>query len=227
MIPSKDGTLISYEVYGTKEPTLVFVHGWCGDSRYWRAQVPFFSKTYRVVTVDLAGHGHSGMARKTYSMASFGEDVKAVTETVGSNKVILIGNVGKDPDVRYLEGNVPVCRFPLATSESYRNRSGENVTQTEWHNIVLWRGLAEIAQKFVKKGTPLYIEGRISTRSFDDKDGNKRYVTEIVASNIILLGRKPDQQAGEEGKMAGGLEPGEPSVPEGPSPQPQDDDLPF
>jgi len=92
MIPSKDGTLISYEVYGTKEPTLVFVHGWCGDSRYWRAQVPFFSKTYRVVTVDLAGHGHSGMARKTYSMASFGEDVKAVTETVGSNKVILIGH---------------------------------------------------------------------------------------------------------------------------------------
>jgi single-strand DNA-binding protein len=143
------------------------------------------------------------------------------------NKVILIGNVGKDPDVRYLEGNVPVCRFPLATCESYRNRSGENVTQTEWHNIVLWRGLAEIAQKFVKKGTPLYIEGRISTRSFDDKDGNKRYVTEIVASNMILLGRKPDQQAGEEGKMAGGLEPGEPSVPEGPSPQPQDDDLPF
>jgi single-strand DNA-binding protein len=143
------------------------------------------------------------------------------------NKVILIGNVGKDPEVRYLEGNVPVCRFPLATSESYRNRSGENVTQTEWHNIVLWRGLAEIAQKFVKKGTPLYIEGRISTRSFDDRDGNKRYITEIVASNMILLGRRPDQQVPDEGKPGTGTETGESSIPEGPPTQPSDDDLPF
>jgi len=143
------------------------------------------------------------------------------------NKVILIGNVGKDPEVRYLEGNVPVCRFPLATSESYKNRSGENVTQTEWHNIVLWRGLAEIAQKFVKKGTPLYIEGRISTRSFDDRDGNKRYITEIVANNMILLGRKPEQQGPDEGKPGTVVETGEPHIPEGPPTQPSDDDLPF
>ncbi|MGB5218839.1 MAG: alpha/beta hydrolase [Smithella sp.] len=92
VIPSKDGTPISCEVYGSGEPTLVFVHGWCGDSRYWRAQVPYFSGKYRVITIDLAGHGHSGMARKIYSMASFGEDVRTVTEAVGSHKVILIGH---------------------------------------------------------------------------------------------------------------------------------------
>lgn len=143
------------------------------------------------------------------------------------NKVILIGNVGKDPDVRYLEGNVPVCRFPLATSESYRNRNGENITQTEWHNIVLWRGLAEIAQRFVKKGTPLYIEGRISTRSFDDRDGNKRYITEIVASNMILLGRRPDQQGGDIEKPEPETNINEPPIPESLSAQPSDDDLPF
>jgi single-strand DNA-binding protein len=91
---------------------------------------------------------------------------------------------------------------------------------------VLWRGLAEIAQKFVKKGTPLYIEGRISSRSFDDRDGNKRYITEIVASNMVLLGRRPDQGPEEAGSKPG-PETAEPPVPEGPSPQPQDDDLPF
>ncbi|MDM7987865.1 MAG: alpha/beta hydrolase [Smithella sp.] len=92
VIPSKDGTPISYEVYGSGEPTLVFVHGWCGDSRYWRAQVPYFSRKHRVVTIDLAGHGHSGMTRNIYSMASFGEDVRTVTEAVGGQKVILIGH---------------------------------------------------------------------------------------------------------------------------------------
>jgi len=108
------------------------------------------------------------------------------------NKVILVGNVGKDPDIRYLEGGTAVCSFPLATSETYRNRDGERITSTEWHNIVLWRGLAEIAEKYVKKGTQLYIEGRIRTRSWDDRDGNKRYTTEIIADNMQMLGRKPD-----------------------------------
>ncbi len=106
------------------------------------------------------------------------------------NKVILIGNVGKDPDVRYLEGNVPVARFPLATSETYRNRDGEKVTQTEWHNIVIWRGLAKVVEDYVKKGQALYIEGKIKTRSFDDKSGNKRYITEIVADNMQMLGKR-------------------------------------
>ena len=89
---SEDGTPISYEVYGTGDPTLIFVHGWSCDSRYWREQVPEFSKKYRVVVLDLAGHGHSGMSRIVYSMSSFGEDVKAVTEAVGGNKVIMIGH---------------------------------------------------------------------------------------------------------------------------------------
>lgn len=110
------------------------------------------------------------------------------------NKVILVGNVGKDPDIRYLEGGTAVCSFPLATSESYRNRDGEKITNTEWHNIVLWRGLAEIAEKYVKKGSQLYIEGRIRTRSWDDKEGNKRYITEIIGDSMQMLGRRSDEQ---------------------------------
>ena len=91
------------------------------------------------------------------------------------NKVILIGNVGADPDVKYLEGGVAVARFSLATSEVYNNKNGERVTQTEWHNIVLWRNLAQIAEKYVRKGMMLYIEGRIRTRSWDDQNGVKRF----------------------------------------------------
>ena len=108
------------------------------------------------------------------------------------NKVILVGNVGKDPEVRYLESGVAVANFPFATSETYRNKSGEKVTTTEWHNIVLWRGLAEVAEKFVKKGSQLYIEGKIRTRAWDDKDGNKRYTTEIVGDNMQMLGKRSD-----------------------------------
>jgi single-strand DNA-binding protein len=120
------------------------------------------------------------------------------------NKVILIGNAGKDPEVKYLESGVPVCTIPLATSETYTNKSGEKVTNTEWHNIVLWRGLAEIAQKYVKKGTQLFIEGKIRTRSWDDKDGNKRYTTEIIADSLQLLGRRPEDghAAPQENKPA-------------------------
>ena len=108
------------------------------------------------------------------------------------NKVILVGNVGKDPETRYLEGGTAVCSFPLATSETYRNRDGERVTNTEWHNVVLWRGLAEVAEKYVRKGSQLFIEGRIRTRSWDDRDGNKRYTTEIVGDNMQMLGKKSD-----------------------------------
>ncbi|HUT71228.1 MAG TPA: alpha/beta hydrolase [Desulfatiglandales bacterium] len=92
VVLSKDGTPISFEVYGAGKPTLVFVHGWCCDARYWRAQVPHFSKTHRIVTLDLAGHGHSGTTRSQYSMLAFGEDVQAVTEAIGTNRVILVGH---------------------------------------------------------------------------------------------------------------------------------------
>jgi single-strand DNA-binding protein len=112
------------------------------------------------------------------------------------NKVILIGNAGKDPEVRYLENGTPVCTLPVATSETYVNKAGERITTTEWHNVVLWRSLAEVAQKFVKKGTQVFVEGRIRSRSYDDKDGNKRYVTEIVATSFQLLGRRQDDSAG-------------------------------
>ena len=110
------------------------------------------------------------------------------------NKVILVGNVGKDPETRYLDENTAVCKFSLATSEVYKNREGEKVTQTEWHNIVLWRGLAKVAESYVKKGSQLYIEGRIRSRSYDDKDGIKRYITEIVGDNMQMLGRKSDNE---------------------------------
>jgi single-strand DNA-binding protein len=105
----------------------------------------------------------------------------------GVNKVILVGNVGKDPEVKYLEGGVPVAKFPLATSESYKNREGQRVEQTEWHNIVLWRGLAEVAEKYVRKGKQLYIEGKIRTRTYEE-NGAKKYFTEIIADSMTLLG---------------------------------------
>lgn len=112
------------------------------------------------------------------------------------NKVILVGHVGRDPEVRHLDGNRTVASFSLATSESYKNKNGEKVTNTEWHNIVLWRGLAEIAERFVKKGTLVYIEGKIRTRSWDDKDGNKRYTTEIEGDTLQLLGGRPADSGG-------------------------------
>ncbi len=105
----------------------------------------------------------------------------------GVNKVTLIGNVGKDPETRYLESGIPVSTFSLATSESFKNKNGDRVTATEWHNIVLWRGLAELAEKYVRKGDPLFIEGKIRTRTWEDKEGRRRYTTEIIASNMIML----------------------------------------
>ena len=115
------------------------------------------------------------------------------------NKVILVGNVGKDPETRYLDEGTAISKFPMATSETYKNRAGERVTTTEWHNVVLWRGLAQVAEKYVKKGTQLYIEGRIKSRSYDDADGNKKYITEIVGDQMQLLGKRPDEggQAGQ------------------------------
>ena len=114
------------------------------------------------------------------------------------NKVMLIGNVGRDPEVRYLEGNAAsggtkVATFTLATTERYRDRSGEQRENTEWHNIVAWRNSADIAERYVKKGTQLYIEGRLRTRSWADQAGNKKYTTEIVVDSLQLLGRRQDE----------------------------------
>ncbi|MFD0795195.1 single-stranded DNA-binding protein [Mucilaginibacter litoreus] len=109
----------------------------------------------------------------------------------GINKVILVGHLGKDPEVRHLEGGVAVASFPLATSETF-NKDGRKVEQTEWHNIVMWRGLADVAAKYLQKGKLVYIEGKLRTRSFEDKEGIKKYTTEIVAENFTMLGRKAD-----------------------------------
>jgi single-strand DNA-binding protein len=112
------------------------------------------------------------------------------------NKVILIGNLGKDPEVRHLEGGVAVARFPLATSETYKDKSGQRQEKTEWHNIVLWRGLAEVAEKYVRKGQSVFIEGKIRTSQYQDKDGNQRYSTEIVADSMTMLGGRSDSNTG-------------------------------
>jgi single-strand DNA-binding protein len=104
--------------------------------------------------------------------------------------VMLIGNLGKDPDVQYLEGNIAVAKFSLATTETFKDRTGKLISQTEWHTVVLWRGLAELAQKYLHKGSLVYIEGRLRTRSWEDKDGNKKFATEIVGDNLIMLDKK-------------------------------------
>jgi len=111
----------------------------------------------------------------------------------GLNKATLIGRLGKDPEVRYLDGGPAVANFSIATTEYYKDKEGKRQEMTEWHNIVLWRGLAETAEKFLKKGSQVFIEGRITTRSWDDKEGNKRYTTEIVGSNMIMLDRPQGQ----------------------------------
>lgn len=115
----------------------------------------------------------------------------------GINKVILVGHLGKDPEVRHLDGGVTVASFPLATSETY-NKDGRKIEQTEWHNIVMWRGLADIASKYLQKGKLVYIEGKLRTRSFEDKEGHKKYTTEVVAENFTMLGRKSDFEGHSE-----------------------------
>ena len=142
------------------------------------------------------------------------------------NKVILVGNVGKDPEVRHLDSGVAVANFPFATSETY-TKNDERVTTTEWHNVVLWRGLADVAEKYVKKGSKLYIEGKITTRQYE-KDGQTKYFTEIVANNMVMLDSKntqkePNDNAGQAATAAPTTTVNEPKVDDTGS----DDDLPF
>ena len=111
------------------------------------------------------------------------------------NKAMLIGNVGKDPEVRHLESGIVVASFTLATTERFKDKSGVLREQTEWHNIVCWRNLADLADKYIKKGSQIYVEGRIRTRNWDDQNGVKHYATEIVADTIQLLGKKSDSPA--------------------------------
>jgi single-strand DNA-binding protein len=144
----------------------------------------------------------------------------------GINKVILVGHLGKDPEVRHLEGNVTVASFPLATSETY-NKDGKRIEQTEWHNIVMWRGLADVASKYLQKGKLVYIEGKLRTRSFEDKEGHKKYTTEVVAENFTMLGRKSDFENGTNGTTTQADKTENPASASNFSLDPVDDDLPF
>lgn len=108
----------------------------------------------------------------------------------GLNKVTLIGNLGKDPEIQQLEGKVSVAKFPLATTDTYKDDKGQNHSSTEWHTIVLWRSLADLAHKYLQKGSLVFVEGKLKTRSYDDRDGTKRYVTEIIAEQLIMLDKK-------------------------------------
>lgn len=134
------------------------------------------------------------------------------------NKAILIGNLGKDPELRYTPGGRAVASFSLATSDNWTGADGEKKEQTIWHNIVCWGKTAELAKEYLRKGRQVYIEGRIVNRSYDDKDGNKRYVSEVVCQTMQFLGGKPS------GEGSGGSS--EPDMP-APDVKHDDDDLPF
>lgn len=141
------------------------------------------------------------------------------------NKVILVGNLGKDPELRYTAAGTAVATFSLATTERYKDRDGAQQEKTEWHNVVAWRQLAEICGKYLHKGKQVYIEGKIQTRSYDDRDGNKRYITEIVADQMQMLGR-----AGEDGGRSNqpAHQRDEPTTSSFDDPQGNpDDDIPF
>ena len=147
------------------------------------------------------------------------------------NKVILVGNVGKDPEIKYFDNDNAKANFPLATSErGYTAVNGTQVPErTEWHNVVCWRGLAQIVEKFVRKGSQLYIEGKIRSRSYDDQNGVKRYITEIYADTVELLGRRGGNEG--NGGQHDAHEPSSYSAPAPGSPDLSDnsgtDDLPF
>lgn len=137
----------------------------------------------------------------------------------GVNKVILVGNLGKDPEIRHLDNGIAVANFSLATTESYTNKQGERVNQTEWHNVVLWRGLADVAEKYLKKGNSIYVEGKINTRKWEDKEGVTRYSTDIIADKMTMLGSKSDNS----NSTATAVSPAESS----PTKSSGNDDLPF
>ncbi len=135
------------------------------------------------------------------------------------NKVMLIGNLGKDPEVRFTGGGRAVARFPLATSEVWTDQEGQRQERTEWHNIVVWGKQAETCGQYLAKGRQVFVEGSIRTRQYDDKDGNRRYITEVIAQRVQFLGGDRGR-ASDAGRGAAGAE-------DAPAPLPEDDDIPF
>jgi len=147
------------------------------------------------------------------------------------NKVTLIGNVGQDPEVRRLESGAVVAKFSVATNENYKDKNGEWQTQTEWHSVVAWRNLAENVERNFKKGKQVYIEGKLTHRKWQDKEGRDRYTTEIVANTLRLLGRRDEAEQGGSSYSAAPKQPAvanttSPSTPQAAEPA-ADDDLPF
>jgi single-strand DNA-binding protein len=150
----------------------------------------------------------------------------------GVNKVIIVGNLGRDPEVKYTQSNVPVANFTVATTESWKDKnSGEWQEKTEWHRIVAWRHLAERAERYLRKGKQVYIEGKIETRKWTGQDGQDRYTTEIIAQQLMLLGRRDEGEGGGGNYRSGGGGGGggdfSPPPMDGPSGPDVDDDLPF
>ena len=145
------------------------------------------------------------------------------------NKVILVGRLGKDPETRYTSSGQAVCNFSMATDETYKDRAGERQKRTEWHRIVIWAKQAEIAQQYLRKGSLIYLEGRIQTRQWDDREGQKRTTTEIVATNFRMLGGRGDASTATAGAGAeGDLHSQSSSTAEDmPGPEPSDEDIPF
>jgi len=142
---------------------------------------------------------------------------------MGVNKVILVGHVGKDPEIKTVGNDTKMASFSLATSETYKKKDGERVTNTEWHNITIWRGLANVVERFVKKGSQLYLEGKIENRSYDDKDGNKKYITQIKCHEMQML----DNKGGSNGESADNSKPQTSTGNTNQSEKPDSDDLPF
>jgi len=140
----------------------------------------------------------------------------------GINKVILIGNLGRDPEIQNFENGVKKATFTLATTEAYKGKDGERTTHTEWHNIVMWRGLADVTERYLKKGSTIYVEGRIRKREYEDKEGQKKFIYEILGDSMQMLGGGPRREDGNGGAMQ--PEQAKEEVPAVPTPE---DDLPF
>jgi single-strand DNA-binding protein len=140
----------------------------------------------------------------------------------GINKVILVGYLGKDPEIRVIESGRKVAQFSLATSESYKDKNGQRVDQTEWHNIVFWGAIADVIEKYLKKGSRIYVEGKIRTRSYEDKDKVKKYITEIMGREMTMLDNAPKSGDSSASHSKNGN-----AVPVGETHQGEEDDLPF
>ncbi len=144
------------------------------------------------------------------------------------NKAVLLGNLGKDPEIHRLESGVVKASFSLATTDSYKDKNGERVKTTEWHNVIFWRGLAEVAEKYLKKGARIYVEGKITTREYEDKDGVKRKVTEIIGSEMKMLDKPAgDRDLEDEKTSSTPRNPYSNAKPSSPSGDQPEDDLPF